>query len=73
MNLFEPFSTHKPWDDLTTEAYHAMPLDHKGWHYQIGDHCTPAQLAEWKAWMRKYPDHWPGHVRQFVDRKKAKA
>jgi hypothetical protein len=71
MNRFEPFSTHKPWDDLTHQAYLEQPV-HNGWHFQLTDKCTAAQKEQWKAWMRKFPDHWPGHVREFVDAIKRK-
>lgn len=33
MNLFEPFSTHRQWDELTHEAYAAQPVNHHGWHF----------------------------------------
>ena len=66
MNNYEPFSTHKPWDDLTHEAYREQPV-RNGWHYRLNDKCSASEKAEWKEWMRKFPEHWPGHVREFVD------
>jgi hypothetical protein len=43
-----------------------MPQNHLGWHFQLGDHCTAAQKQQWRDWCKKYPNHWPGHVRAYI-------
>lgn len=70
-NRMEPFSTHRPWDEITFQAYREQPV-YNGWHFQLTEKCTPQQKAQWKEWMRKFPDHWPNHVVEFVDSIKRK-
>ena len=65
----EPFSTHRPWDALTTQAYHDQP-QRDGKHYPLGDHCSESMKADWREWARKYPDHWPSHVRRYAEEQK---
>ena len=72
MNRYEPFSTHRVWDALTHEAYAAQPVNQHGWHFELNDACTEAQKDQWRQWCKKYPNHWPGHVRRYIaERKRA--
>ena len=65
----EPFSTHRPWDALTHEAYAAQP-ERNGRHFRLDESCTESEIAAWRAWCRLYPTFWPGHVRSYIDRVK---
>lgn len=72
LRFVEPFSTHRPWDELTHQAYREQP-EQNGKHYRLGDHCTAEQKAEWREWCRKYPNHWPSHVHAYVAERKRKS
>ena len=69
--MTEPFSTAHLWDALTHEAYAAQPC-RNGKHYQLTENCSEAEIAEWREWCRKYPKHWPSHVRRFISERKRK-
>ena len=68
----EPFSTHRPWDAETHQAYRDQPT-RNGYHYQLDHDCTLHEREQWRAWCRKYPKHWPGHVRRFIAKLKHEA
>ena len=68
----EPFSTHRPWDAETLQAYRDQPT-RNGWHYQLDEDCSPPERQQWRDWCRKYPRHWPQFVHGFIARSKMRA
>ena len=69
MKTPEPFSTHRPWDELTREAYSKQPTRH-GYHFRLDEDCNAAEKQAWRAWCQAYPSHWPGHVKSYIERVK---
>ena len=63
----EPFSTHRLWDPLTFEAYAAQPT-RNGYHFRLDESCNAAEKQAWRSWCKAYPDHWPGHVKSYIER-----
>ena len=63
----EPFSTAHRWDALTLEAYNAQPV-RNGYHYRLDEKCNEAEKGQWREWCKRYPKHWPRHVRDYAAR-----
>ena len=69
MKTHEPFSTHRPWDELTREAYAQQPTRH-GYHFRLDEDCNAAEKQVWRSWCDTYRNHWPGHVKAYIERVK---
>ena len=72
MKTPEPFSTHRPWDEETHLAYREQPL-RNGYHFQLEADCSPAEKEQWRSWCKRFPRHWPGHVRSYIAKVKYEA